>query len=177
MKKTIMSLVLATVMAAPAFAEQPIQLSVPGNNLPDGNVKGFRASLLYGQTPQVTGFQLPILGIAESQNFTGLSVGVFFGATRVTGNSTGLKLGLANWNDGTAKGADLGFANYTGSNFTGLQMGAFNYAGSLDGLQLGFINATDRINQGVQIGLINYDKSGTFVSDDFPVFPIINARF
>lgn len=177
MKKALLGFTLAAAMAAPAFAAQPIQLSVPGNNLPDGNVQGFRASLLYGQTPSVTGLQLPILGLAESQNFTGLSVGIAFGATRVTGASKGVKFGLANWNDNTAKGADFGFANYTGGHFTGLQFGAFNYAGSLNGLQLGFINATDRINQGIQIGLINYDKSGTFISKDLPVFPIINARF
>ena len=177
MKKTLVSLALAAVMTSPAFANQPVQLSVPGNNLPDGNVHGFRASLLYGQTPSVTGFQLPMLGLAESQTFKGLSFGILFGANRVTGNSTGVKFGLANWNDNTAAGADFGFANYTGSQFTGLQFGALNYAGSLNGLQLGFINATDRIEKGIQIGLINYDKSGTFVSKDIPVFPIINARF
>ncbi len=75
------------------------------------------------------------------------------------------------------RGADLGFANYNAGQFTGLQLGAFNYTGRLNGLQFGFINATDRIEKGVQIGLINYDKSGTFISKDIPVFPLINARF
>lgn len=177
MKKTLMSLVLASVMAAPAFAAQPVQLSLPNNNLPAGDVYGFRASLLYGQTPSVTGFQLPILGLAESQEFKGLSFGMLFGANRVTNNSTGVKFGLGNWNDNTATGADFGFANYTGGQFTGLQFGALNYAHSLNGLQFGFINATDRIEKGVQIGLINYDKSGTFIGKNIPVFPIINARF
>ncbi|MGF1689111.1 hypothetical protein L4C36_20915 [Photobacterium japonica] len=177
MKKTFVGLVLAASLSAPALANQPIQLSVPGNNLPDGNVHGFRASLLYGQTPSVTGFQLPILGLAESQNFTGLSVGMFFGANRVTNQSTGAKFGLVNWNDNTAKGADIAFFNYNGGQFTGLQFGTVNYTARLNGVQFGFVNATDRIEKGIQIGLINYDKSGTFVSKDLPVFPIINMRF
>ncbi|MEJ2766052.1 hypothetical protein VV869_19030 [Photobacterium sp. MCCC 1A19761] len=177
MKKTLMSLALATAMTAPAFAAQPVQLSLPETNLPAGNVEGFRASLIYGKTEQVSGLNVPILGLSETSQFTGVSFGMLFGVNRVTSQSTGLKLGLANWNDGNAKGADLGFANYTAGQFTGLQMGAFNYTGRLTGLQFGFINATDRIEKGVQIGLINYDKSGTFIGQDIPVFPIINARF
>ncbi|MCW8327928.1 hypothetical protein MD588_03825 [Photobacterium sp. SDRW27] len=177
MKTTVSALLLAAAVAAPAFAEQPAQLSVPGANFPEGNVKGIRATLLHGKTSQVTGLNVPILGLSETENFSGLSFGMLFGASRVTGNSTGVKLGLANWNDGSAKGADLGFVNYNAGQFTGLQMGAFNYTGRLNGLQFGFINATDRIEKGVQIGLINYDKSGTFISKDIPVFPLINARF
>ncbi|KLV02335.1 hypothetical protein ABT56_21530 [Photobacterium aquae] len=177
MKKALLGTILASSIAFPAFAAQPVQLSVPGNNLPAGDVHGFRASLFYGQTPSVTGFQLPILGLAESSQFKGLSVGVLFGANRVTNDSVGAKFGLANWNDNRATGADIGFLNYTGNQFTGLQFGTVNYAGSLNGVQFGFINATDHINKGVQIGLINYDKSGTFVSKNLPVFPIINARF
>ncbi|WP_087020174.1 LA_2272 family surface repeat-containing protein [Thaumasiovibrio subtropicus] len=179
MKRTVVSLLLAAAFSTPAMAAdatQPFQLSVPGHNLPEGDVKGFRATVLYGQTTNVTGLNLALFGLAESQHFTGLSLD-FFGANRTTESSLGLKVGLANWNDGTAKGVELGFANYTGGEFTGLQWGAVNYAGRLNGLQLGLFNATDRIEQGIQIGFINYDKSGTFVSEDLPVFPIINARF
>lgn len=177
MKTTVSALLLAAAVAAPAFAEQPAQLSVPGANFPEGNVKGVRASLLHGKTSQVTGLNFSILGLSETDHFTGLSIDFLFGANRVKTQSTGVKLGLANWNDGNAKGADVGFANYNAGQFTGLQLGAFNYTGRLNGLQFGFINATDRIEQGVQIGLINYDKSGTFISKDIPVFPLINARF
>ncbi|RWX57384.1 LA_2272 family surface repeat-containing protein [Photobacterium chitinilyticum] len=177
MKTTVSALLLTVAISAPAFAEQAIQLSVPDANFPPGNVKGVRVTILHGKTSQVTGLDIPILGISETQNFSGLSVGFLFGISRVTGSSTGVKLGLANWNDGNVKGADLGFANYNAGQFTGLQLGAFNYTGRLNGLQFGFINATDRIEKGVQIGLINYDKSGTFLSKDIPVFPLINARF
>lgn len=71
----------------------------------------------------------------------------------------------------------MGFFNYNGGQFTGLQFGTVNYTARLNGVQFGFVNATDRIEKGIQIGLINYDKSGTFVSKDLPVFPIINMRF
>lgn len=176
MKTKTTALLLAAAISAPAFAEQPAQLSVPGANFPAGNVKGVRASLVYGQTSQVTGINFSIFGLSEVDRFTGLNIDIF-GANRVKTQSTGLKFGFANWNDNAAKGADIGFVNYTGGQFTGAQLGAFNYTGRLTGLQLGFINATDRIEKGVQIGFINYDKSGTFISKDIPVFPLINARF
>ena len=177
MKNKIAALLLAAAVSGPALAEQPVQLSVPGANLPAGNVKGVRASLVYGQTSQVTGLNFSIFGLSETDRFTGLSLDFLFGANRVKTQSTGVKLGLGNWNDGNAKGADLGFVNYNAGQFTGAQLGAFNYTGRLNGLQFGFINATDHIEKGVQIGFINYDKSGTFISKDIPVFPLINARF
>ncbi|WP_413112429.1 LA_2272 family surface repeat-containing protein [Thaumasiovibrio sp. DFM-14] len=176
MKKHLPALILLSAVSAHTFANQPAQLSLPGMNLPDGNVKGVRATLLYGQTPQVTGLNLTLIGLSETQQFSGLNID-FFGANRVTQSSTGLKLGLANWNDNVAKGVDIGFLNYTGGMFHGLQWGAVNYAGSLKGLQFGLFNATNRIEKGVQLGFINYDASGTFVSENLPVFPIINARF
>lgn len=177
MKTKTAALLFATVISAPVFAQQPFQLSVPGANFPAGNVKGVRASLVYGQTSQVTGLNVPIFGVSETGRFTGLSFGFFFGASRVKSQSNGIKLSIGNWNDSNAKGADLGFGNYNAGQFTGLQVGVINYTGRLNGLQLGFFNATGRIEQGVQIGLINYDKSGTFISKDIPVFPLINARF
>ncbi|OLQ70122.1 hypothetical protein BIT28_11375 [Photobacterium proteolyticum] len=177
MKKVLSALLLTLGLSAPVFAQQAFQLSVPDANFPPGNVKGVRFTILHGKTSQVTGLDIPFLGLSETQNFSGISVGLFFGISRVTGSSNGVKLGLANWNDGNARGADISFVNYNAGQFTGLQVGGFNYTGRLNGLQFGFINATDRIEKGIQIGLINYDKSGTFISKDIPVFPLINARF
>ncbi|EJN6960078.1 TPA: LA_2272 family surface repeat-containing protein [Photobacterium damselae] len=178
MKLKIASLALCAAMAAPAaMADTPIQLSVPGVNLPAGNVTGVRLNALYGHTSSVTGVNFSFLGLSDIDTFKGLNFGLAFGINRTRSMMTGIEFGLANWNDGNAKGVDFGLANYTAGNFTGAQFGTFNYAGTLNGLQFGFVNATDHINQGVQIGLINYDKSGTFVSKNLPVFPIINARF
>ncbi|WP_163921229.1 hypothetical protein [Photobacterium sp. Alg240-V54] len=178
MKLTLATITLATAILSPmAMAATPVQLSLPGVNLPAGNVSGVRLNLLYGQTSQVTGVNFSLLGLSTIDNFTGLNLGLTFGVNHTKSTMKGLEFGLANWNEGNATGADFGLVNYTGSNFTGAQFGTFNYAGSLNGLQFGLVNATDHINKGVQIGLINYDKSGTFVSKNLPVFPIINARF
>ncbi len=178
MKLIFATVALTTAILSPlAMAATPIQLSLPSVNLPAGNVSGARLSVLYGQTSQVKGVNFSLLGLSTIDNFTGLNFGLAFGVNHTTSSMTGLEFGLANWNNNTAKGADFGLVNYTGGNFTGAQFGTFNYAGSLNGLQFGLVNATDHINKGVQIGLINYDKSGTFVSKNLPIFPIINARF
>lgn len=164
------------ILSVPALASQPLQLSIPDNNLPPGNVEGGRVSIFYGTTDTVKGVDISVFGLSQSNNFTGFSWG-FYGAHRVTNKFEGFSLSVGNWHDNSGRGAVLGLANFTKNNFTGLQLGAVNFAGTLNGVQIGFINATNRINKGVQIGFINYDKSGTFVSKDLPVFPIINGRF
>ncbi|TRX57046.1 LA_2272 family surface repeat-containing protein [Thalassomonas sp. M1454] len=176
MKKLVSTIALLGALSTPVMAAEFIQLSVPNNNFPPGDVEGVRFSLLYGQTNSVKGVDISILGLAESNNFTGLGLD-FLGAQRVKNHFTGASLSWANWHDNTGVGGVIGAVNYTENNFTGLQLGFANYAGTLNGVQFGFVNATQRINKGVQIGLINYDASGTFVSKDFPVFPIINGRF
>jgi hypothetical protein len=176
MKKFLTAITSCALLSFPALANQPIQLSVPNMNLPAGNVEGVRFSVLYGKTDTVKGLDVSIFGLSEVNNFTGLSLDIL-GAHRVKNNFHGASFSLANWHDNVGKGGVIGAVNYTKNNFTGLQVGAFNYAGTLSGVQFGFVNATQRINKGVQIGLINYDASGTFVSKDFTVFPIINGRF
>ncbi|AGH80804.1 phaC PHA synthase [Psychromonas sp. CNPT3] len=176
MKKILPVFAACALLSFPAIAAQPVQLSMPDLNLPAGNVEGARVSLLYGKTETVKGLDISLFGLSEINDFTGLSID-FFGAQRVKNNFTGASFSFINWHDNTGKGAVMGLVNYTKNNFKGLQFGGFNYAGTLNGLQLGFVNATEHINKGIQIGLINYDASGTFVSKDFPVFPIVNARF
>lgn len=176
MKKLVSTIALLGALSAPLMAAEIIQLSVPNNNFPPGDVEGVRFSLLYGQTSNVTGVDIGILGLSESNNFTGLSID-FLAGQRVKNQFKGVSFSMVNWHDNTGVGGVIGAVNYTENNFTGLQLGFVNYAGTLNGVQFGFVNATQRINKGIQIGLINYDASGTFVSKDFPVFPIINGRF
>ncbi len=76
----------ATAMAAtetsPKSTEtQTVQLSVPNNNLPAGNVNGGRLALLYGQTDKVTGVNVTILGLSDINEFKGAQF-AFFGANR-----------------------------------------------------------------------------------------------
>ncbi len=177
MKFKLAALALSALISVPAFASTPVQLSIPGTNLPAGNVEGVRLSVINGESADVTGLNFSLLGLSQVNNFTGVNFGLFLGANRTLNSMTGVEFGLVNWNDNVAKGVDFGLVNYTGGNFTGLQSGTFNYAGTLTGVQFGLVNATDHINKGVQIGLINYDKSGTFISKNLTVFPIINARF
>lgn len=176
MKKVFSIVSTCALLSFPALANQAFQLSIPNTNLPEGNVEGVRLSVLYGKTNTVKGLDISLLGLSEVNNFTGLGLD-FVGAHRVKNNFHGVSFSFVNWHDNVGKGGAIAAVNYTQSNFTGLQLGAYNYAGTLNGVQFGFVNATQRINKGVQIGLINYDASGTFVSKDFPVFPIINGRF
>ncbi|MCL9781176.1 hypothetical protein M9194_07015 [Vibrio sp. S4M6] len=174
-----------------ASGTHPFQLSLPNKNVPEGNVNGGRVALFYGRTDKVTGANLTLFGLSDVNEFKGAELG-FFGVNRNRVDMQGAQFGLVNWNDNTATGASIGLVNYTGGTYTGAQLGLVNfnkgpmigaqfgfanYAGNLTGLQFGLVNATNRIDEGVQIGLINFDKSGTFVSKDVPVFPIINARF
>ncbi len=176
MKRKISILALMAMFSAPTYANQVFQLATPIDNYPAGNVEGVRLSLLYGRTSTVKGIDWNLFGLSDINNFTGLGLDIF-GAQRVRNEFTGVSIGLANWHDNTSKGGVLGAVNFTKNNFSGVQIGGFNYAGTLDGLQFGFVNATGRINRGVQIGLINYDASGTMAGSNFPVMPIINARF
>ncbi|NMP14956.1 hypothetical protein [Thalassotalea sp. Y01] len=175
MKKPLLAASLLALSTS-VFAENIAQLSLPDTNLPEGDVKGARLATLWGKTDNVKGFEIALFGLAESNNFSGLHIGLY-GAQRVRNDFTGVALSIANWHDNNATGGVLGVVNYTKNNITGAQLGLVNYAGTLNGLQFGLINATTRINKGVQIGLINYDESGTFVDKNLKVFPIINARF
>jgi hypothetical protein len=74
----------ALTLAGVAQASTPVQISLPGVNLPSSNqVEGARASFLYGRTGQVKGIDLPVFALSDVDQFTGLQLGVFFGASRV----------------------------------------------------------------------------------------------
>ncbi|MCL9780707.1 hypothetical protein M9194_04550 [Vibrio sp. S4M6] len=183
-----------------------LQLSLPGTNWGEGNVSGARVALFYGRTDKVTGFNYTVLGVSDVKEFKGFQLGFLdvnrnrvdmqgaqfglanwndntatggsFGLLNYTGEQfTGAQFGLVNWNDNNASSASLGLVNYTGGKQKGVQLGLANYAEELTGLQLGLFNATSRIDEGVQIGLINVETSGTVVSKNIPVLPIVNARF
>ena len=83
-----------TVLSPIAMAATPVQLSVPGVNLPAGNVSGVRLNVLYGQTSQVKGVNFSLLGLSSINNFTGLNFGLAFGVNHTTSSMTGLEFGL-----------------------------------------------------------------------------------
>ncbi|MDO2949819.1 VC2662 family protein [Aeromonas simiae] len=175
-----LALLFATL---PSWATTPVQLSLPGVNLPsDNQVKGLRLSALYGRTSDVSGVDISLLGLSDTDSFTGVQLGVFFGAGHVRSQFKGVALGLANWHEGHDTGVNVGLVNLT-NNVEGLNFGAVNVAkgnalanvglvnyAERTTFQLGFINATKHLD-GLQIGLANYAENGIF-----PLLPLVNFK-
>lgn len=81
----------ALTLCGVAQASTPVQVSLPGVNLPASHqVEGARTSLLYGRTGQVKGIDLPIFALSDVDQFSGLQLGVFLGAV-------GCATSLAGW--------------------------------------------------------------------------------
>lgn len=174
MKKFIAVLIGVFMFSFSAFAASA-QLSVPGTNIPDEeNVSGVRLSLLHGETADVKGLDISILGLSDMDNFTGLELGFFFGANRVKNEFKGLSLGLINWHEGYDTGANLGFVNYVndvnGVNFgfanysTGdsmINIAAVNYVEYQSMINFGFANITQGTSL-VDIGFVNYAETTSF---------------
>ncbi len=183
MKKLLVTAAMMSAMAAGgAHAEStPIMFSTLGGfNAPTANeVGGLRVSLLYGQVDKVTGLDLSILGMSETQELKGVNWS-WLGANRVKSKMTGASLGFFNWHQGDDLGANLAFVNIT-NNVKGLNWSAVNYASGetmvdlglvsiseASLVQVGIFNMTSTINA-VQVGLINCASNGFL-----PCFPIVN---
>ncbi len=102
----------ALALAGTAQASTPVQISLPGINLPSSHqVEGARASFLYGRTGQVKGIDLPVFALSDVDQFTGLQLGIFFGAGRVRHQFGGVAINAVNWHEGQDTGVNLGFVN------------------------------------------------------------------
>ncbi|MGL5948485.1 MAG: VC2662 family protein [Aeromonas sp.] len=181
MKLTPFALLAAALCASSAQASTAVQLSLPGVNLPsDQQVEGVRGSFIYGKTSRVEGIDLPIFALSDTQRFTGLQLGVFFGAGRVRGQFEGVAINAFNWHHGNDTGVNVAFVNLV-NNVNGINLAfanlgqgnslasvaAFNYAPRAT-FQLGFVNATQRLD-GLQIGFVNYAANGVL-----PILPLVN---
>lgn len=191
-------LAVAMVLGCAGWAQAatPVQLSLPGLNLPASQqVKGARLSLLYGETGSVQGLDLPLFALSDTRDFTGIQLGLGVGAGRVRQSFKGVALTALNWHEGNDSGANIGFVNLThnvhgvnlglvnaGQDTRGLNLGLLNVAqgralanvgvvnyAERTTFQLGLFNATQHLD-GVQIGLGNYAANGIF-----PVLPLINV--
>lgn len=179
-----------------AQASTPVQLSLPGINLPASQqVSGARLSVLYGQTGSVTGLDVPLFALSDTSHFTGIQFAPAIGAGRVRQSFKGVAVSLVNWHEGQDLGVNLGLVNLTnqaqglnvgflnvGNNMRGLNLGTVNVAqgnalanvgfvnyAERTTFQLGLFNATQHLD-GVQIGLGNYAANGIF-----PILPLINV--
>lgn len=195
MKRIKILLGMLFLMSTMLVAETQFQLGLPENNLPaDQTVEGVRLNLLYGKNTNMTGLDINILALGETNNFTGVQLSPFWGANKVNNSFTGVGLGEANIHLGESTGAVLGFVNYT-NDFNGLQLGfvnfnqnksvinigAVNFNQGESSVDIGFVNYAKRTTfqlgmvnftndlQGVQVGFLNFAKNGLF-----PVFPFFN---
>jgi len=185
MKKNIVNVCagLGLAMASSvAMAEStPVMFSsLNGFNAPAASeVKGVRLTALHSAPVSVTGLDIALLGLSETNNVKGVNWGIF-GANRVHGEFTGASFGFFNWHKGNDTGANLGLVNIT-NNVKGANISAVNYSEghtmvdvgvanlSNDSVvQVGIFNMTSKI-KGVQVGLINCAENGFF-----PCFPIVN---
>ncbi len=117
----------ALTLCGIAQASTPVQVSLPGVNLPASHqVEGARASLLYGRTGQVKGIDLPIFALSDVDQFSGLQLGIFLGAGRVRHQFGGVAINAINWHEGQDTGVNLGLVNLT-NNVQGLNWGGGQY--------------------------------------------------
>ena len=196
MKKIKIFIGMIFFVSTITFAETAFQLGVPGTNMPaDESVKGVRLNLLYGKNTNMTGLDINLLALGETDNFKGVQLSPFWiGANKVNNSFTGVGIGVANIHLGESTGVVLGFVNFT-NDFNGLQwgtvnfnqkksminLGVINFSQGESTVDIGFVNYAEKttfqlgvINftndlEGVQVGLINFAKNGFF-----PVFPFFN---
>ena len=166
--------------ATAASAETRAQFAAAGVRTPDDpDVNGVRFSMLYGEARSVSGLDVGLLSIAETEKLSG--VAFVLGISRITQDLDGGAISLFNINDGNSRGlnaafinmlnnaenaVDVGFVNIADGT-TMVDIGGLNVTGSSTA-QLGFINVTKEIT-GFQLGFINIAQNGFF-----PVFPFFN---
>lgn len=184
MKPARLLLALGSVaLGGVAHASTPVQLSLPGVNLPASHqVEGARASVLYGRTGQVKGIDLPVFALSDVDQFTGLQLGVFFrcrpgtppvwrGGDQRTQLARGSGQGGQPWlrqPDQQCTGSQLGGRQHRQGQCPGQRR--LRQLCRAHHLPAGFINATKHLD-GLQVGLANYAENGVF-----PILPLINFK-
>ncbi|TEW56198.1 phaC PHA synthase [Psychromonas sp. RZ22] len=184
MKKQLAAIAIATSLlsvSVQAADKTPIMFSsVNGFNAPNASeVTGVRLAALHGKVDKVTGLDIALLGMSETNTTVGVNYGIF-GGHKVNKSMTGASLGIFNWSPGETLGANLGIVNVTG-NVKGANVSAVNYSegntmvdvafvsiSKQSTVQVGIFNKTAKID-GVQVGLINCADNGFF-----KCFPIVN---
>jgi len=180
MKRVKILLGMLFLLSSMSFAEVPFQFNVMENQMPvSENVNGLRLNLFHGKTTNVTGVDINLVALGESDNFKGLQFG-FLCANKVNKSFTGVGLGIANLHTGPSTGVLWGLVNMS-NDVNGLQVGALNYStgtttvdlglvniSQSSTFQMGFVNMTEDLT-GVQLGFINMAKNGFL-----PICPFIN---
>jgi hypothetical protein len=179
-KRVILCLCLVLISNV-AVAETQFQLALPSLNIPsDPEVDGMRLSFIWGKNRSTNGFDLGILSVSETSDFSGLAL--VGGVSRVTGRmDSGVAFSLVNYHSGSDSGVNGAFINLvndtqdafnTGfvtiaSGTTSVDVGGVNVS-KASTAQIGFINVTKHIKS-FQLGFINMADNGFL-----PVFPFVN---
>lgn len=184
MRSTLLSSVLTLAIlfgASIATADATAQFAAGGFRGPDEpNVSAFRFSVIYGENTKMGGFDLGLLSLSESQDFSGFAM--IMGLHRLTGDMNGgAAFSMLNIHDGNDKGLNAAFVNMVNNADGALNMAFVNIAdgrtlidlGALNmakesTAQVGMINIATKL-KGFQFGLINIAENGFM-----PVFPIFN---
>ena len=179
MKRLILSVCLV-LFSSVAGAETGFQLGLPSLNVPkDPQVDGMRVSFLWGKNQRTNGFDMGILSMSETSQFSGLAL--VGGVSKVTGRmESGVAFSLVNYHTGVDSGVNGAFINVlndtshafnTGfvivANKTMVDLGGVNVSKSSTA-QIGFINVTKQIKS-FQFGFINMAENGFL-----PIFPVFN---
>jgi hypothetical protein len=167
--------------ATSASAQATAQFAAAGFRAPDeGDVNGFRFSLLYGENSHMGGLDLGFVSVSESAELSGVALifglhklnqsmtgGAAFSLVNVhEGNDAGLNAAFINLVNSAERGVDFGFVNVA-KDTTLVDIGGFNMA-KKSTAQLGLINVAEEI-KGVQLGFLNVAENGFL-----PVFPFFN---
>jgi hypothetical protein len=185
MKKLISLFVAVAMLASFSVSAQdtaPIQFSFFDFDAPKTkDISGVRFPAIYGkQGGNIKGADLQLLAWSEMESLQGVSFPlVIAGGNKITGDMTGVSVGLLSWHLGNDTGANISAINLT-NNVKGMNWGFVNVAtgytvadvgavsiSKKSNFQLGFFNMTDEID-GVQIGLLNCAKNGFL-----PCFPFV----
>jgi hypothetical protein len=185
MKKLISLFVAVAMLASFAVSAQettPVQFSFFDFNAPKTkDVSGVRFPAIYGkQGGNVQGIDFQLLAWSEMESLKGVSFPLIIaGGNKITGDMTGVSVGVLSWHLGNDLGVNASAINMT-NNVKGLNLGVVNFSTGFtmadvsavniskkSNFQLGFFNMTDEI-AGVQIGLFNCAKDGFL-----PCFPFV----
>lgn len=150
MKKLLSSLVLASVMATGALAQDtwPVDISFLDWIYRPSDVAGLRLAVPYGVNDSITGVDIGLWGKSDYAWAIQLNVlhnkvrdemgGIQISCLNDAGHLTGMQVGL--WNmAATAAGFQIGLLNLT-DQFEGLQVGIINRTENMHGYQIGLVN-------------------------------------
>lgn len=186
--KKLAVLLVAVLVAAPAFAENGIlklslwdniAVALPNNTQTVRGVDlgiGSKTNSIYGwQANLIAGEAGELRGINEAIGYVKVNEGYGINSAWIYARSNefyGIQGAIVDVNDRHFGGFQGGLVNLAHGKLIGAQLGIYNQVEDLHGVQLGFVNNAHHISKGLQLGIVNIAKNGWF-----PVMVLVNGRF